>query len=122
MSNDFDSHDDSDDGPQYAHWLPDKAIENLTFEKQVHGHETSFQLGKRLLEENLPLVTMGMIHLAVNCSDERTRLTAQKYIIDYTMGVAKTGTGNELPEGKEPWTRVYDAVLVQREGKKRKQD
>lgn len=119
MSSEFDNEGESDrdldEGPQYAYWIPDDAIRNLTFERQMHSNETTYQLSKRLLEENLPLTIMGMVHLAINCKDERTRLTAQKYIIDYTMGVAKTGTGNELPEGKEPWTNVYSSVLVQRD-------
>lgn len=114
MSSRDDSHDrdDADASPVYAWWMPDQAIKNLTFEREMHPHESYTQLSKRLLEENLPTVVMGTIHLALNSPDEAIRLNAQKYITDQMLG--PSSKSNETYDGgKQPWEKVYDAVLAE---------
>lgn len=112
MSKDMDR--DPDQGPQYADWMPDEAVRNLTMERALHGHETHSQLAKRLLDENLPMAVMSIVHMALQSPDERIRLASSRLVLESTIGTQTKGQTSDLPDGKEPWTFVYDNVLVSR--------
>ncbi|MET0462872.1 MAG: hypothetical protein ABW007_06950 [Chitinophagaceae bacterium] len=80
-------------------------------EKALHGHETSLQLAKRLLEENAPMAIASIVHLATYESDPRIRLSASKYIADATLGAP--GKEPAMPEGGNAWDKVFDVTLVE---------
>jgi hypothetical protein len=106
---------DPDEAPQYAYWIPDEAVRNLTMERALHGHESHVQLAKRLLDENLPLAVMSIAHMAAQSTDERIRLAASRFIYEASVGMPSKGFGSDVPEGKEPWANVYDSVLIKKE-------
>ena len=67
-------------------WVPAEALKSLQTERIVHSDETELQLSRRLMRENLPLITAGMIHTALHSQSERLRLDAQKYVMDRVLG------------------------------------
>lgn len=95
----------------YPHWIPRKAIESLALEQGAHQDESYTQLARRLMEENLPTVVLGTIHLALYSPDEQIRLRAQQYITDHMLGPSHKAV-EQLEGGKQAWDRVFDAVLV----------
>lgn len=106
----FEYEGDPDEPPRLAHWIPDKAVENMTMEKALHSHETHAQLAKRLLEEALPLVTMAVTHLALHSRKEEIRLAAAKYVMEHSLGAP--GKSTDVPTGKHVWDTIHEAVLV----------
>jgi len=67
-------------------WVPDAAMNALLAEREIHPDETPEQTARRLLIENLGPVTLGLIHTALHGSTERTRLDAQKYVMERVLG------------------------------------
>lgn len=114
MSRRMDNEDDDLDRiPNYAHWVPDEALKNLSMERTLHGNETSAQLARRLLEENSPMAVARLVHMALQSPDEKISLMATKYIVDQTIGTPSspmlTGTGESAID------QVMGAVLVEAE-------
>ena len=88
---DFDAHTNSEEPDGLApegnrDWVPDEAMKALVAERDVHPDETPEQTARRLLIENLGPVTLGLIHTALHGSTERTRLDAQKYVMERVLG------------------------------------
>ena len=73
------------------HWDPKEALRSLTTEKMMD--EEPEDTARRLFKENLPLAATSIVHLAVHCGNEKTRLTAAQYIIDRGFG-RPTNTGD----------------------------
>lgn len=67
-------------------WIPDEALNALVQERAVHPEESPEQMARRLILENLGQVTLGVIHTALWGSNERTRLDAQKYLMERALG------------------------------------
>lgn len=113
MSRSMDNDDDLDRVPNYAHWVPEEALKNLSMERTLHGNETSAQLARRLLEENSPMAVARLVHMALRSPDEKISLMATKYIVDQTIGTPSspmlTGTGESAID------QVMGAVLVEAE-------
>lgn len=110
MSNEPDR-DRDDASPVYAWWVPEQAVKNISFEREMHPDESYSGLARRLLEENLPAAVMSIIHLAMNSPEEAIRLRAASYMTDQMLGSAKSSPG-ETTGSREPWEHVYDAVLA----------
>lgn len=96
-------------------WVPQNAIQALTMYEQyntgVSEPETPVEFSNRLVQEWLPAVTMGMIHIALHSVDERIRMSAQKYLMDRSMG---TPPAAELPSGSNSaFKELLDGVLVE---------
>ena len=96
----------------YKEWNPQQALENLTMEKALDGLDNPIKLSKRLFDENLPLSTMAICHLAVHSPNEGIRFNAAKYVVDRTMGPV-SGTVGANDDGTHVWQTVYDAVLME---------
>lgn len=117
MSNRDDEERDPDEGPRYAHWIPEEAVRNLTMERALHSHESYAATAKRLLEENLPLAVISVTHMALYDTKPEVRLAAAKYVIDQSMG--SPNRKEDVPaSGKHAWESIHDAVLVDVEPKK----
>lgn len=97
--------DPLDAGPQYAWWVPDQALRDLQMEKALHSDESNATLTKRLINENLPMAAMSVIHMALHSSDERIRLAAAKFLIDSEIQVS--GKDGKLSDGDFAWNKVY---------------
>lgn len=73
-------------------WVPDRAIQAINMEKQLHPTKTDAELANDVLKSNLPVVAVGIAHTAKYANDARLRLQAQTYIMDRVLG--KVGTSN----------------------------
>lgn len=125
----YDRDRDPDDAPRVAYWVPEEAVRNLAMERALHSNETHVQTAKRILEENLPLATYSLVHMALNDQKPEIRLAAAKYIHDQAMG--SPNRKEDIPvSGKHAWEKIHDAVLVdageivgkRRPGRPRKED
>lgn len=67
-------------------WLPDDAYESLSMERTVNPHESPEELATRLFRENVANATTQIINLAINATNERTRLTASIYVVERVLG------------------------------------
>lgn len=79
------SYDDRDERADRS-WIPDDALSSIVSEHQLHPEEDEEALARRLLRESLPQVTLGLIHTAIHGGTDRTRLDAQKYLMDRVLG------------------------------------
>jgi len=91
-------------------WVPDEAVEQLTVRRALQDVEDPIKLASDLIKEALPLVTMGMTHLAIHSTTENVRFQAAKYIMDKALG---EGKDLRLPDAKPAWDKVFDSVLVE---------
>lgn len=83
------AHDEGDEeNSQDRDWIPDDALSSIISERQVHPEEDEEALARRLLRESVPQVTLGLIHTALHGGTDRTRLDAQKYLMDRVLGRA----------------------------------
>ena len=89
-------------------WIPADALDKLKLERQVHDDETEQQLSRRLMRENLPVITAGLIHTAINDPSSRVRLDAQKYIMERVLGKV----GDDAYEGTVSPIDALTAALV----------
>ena len=89
-------------------WIPADALDKLKLERQVHDDETEQQLSRRLMRENLPVITAGLIHPAINDPSSRVRLDAQKYIMERVLGKV----GDDAFEGTVSPIDALTAALV----------
>lgn len=115
MSRRFDNggEDNLDAAPDYAHWVPEDALRNLSMERALHGNETSAQLTRRLLEENSPMAVARLVHMALRSPDEKISLMATKYIVDQTIGTPSNLLAT--PTGESAIDQVMGAVLIEAE-------
>src|SRR3954471_1660372 len=72
--------------PMDKAWVPDDALAALVSEAEIHPEESPEQTARRLLLENVGPVTLGIIHTALHGTNERTRLDAQKYVMERVLG------------------------------------
>lgn len=85
MSNDSFG-DDNDPTRDDRSYVTDDMLAALNTERSVHPEESEEELSRRLMRENLPAVTMGMVHTALHSTNERVRLDASKYITERVLG------------------------------------
>ena len=90
-------------------WVPDRAIEAVNMEAQMHPNETPEQLAQRILKENLAVIAMGITHTAKYSSDSRLRFQAQTYVMDRVMG--KIGSAVTLTS--TPTQSLIDDLMKQ---------
>lgn len=90
-------------------WVPDRAIEAINMEAQLHPDETSEQLAQRILKENLAVIAMGITHTAKYSSDSRLRFQAQTYVMDRVMGKI----GSAVPLSSTPTQSLIDDLMKQ---------
>lgn len=88
-ANDDNDHTDPNEIPDEV-WVPDRALEAISMERQLDPEITDTALANKILKENLPLVAVGLTHTAKYSSDQRLRFQAQTYIMDRVLG--KVGT------------------------------
>lgn len=91
-------------------WVPDEAIAALTVRRALQKDENPIQMAVELIKESLPLATMSMTHLAINCGIENVRFQAAKYIMDRALGDNK---GLTLPNAKPAWDQIFENVMVE---------
>jgi hypothetical protein len=89
-------------------WNANEALTNLHMEKALGDMGSPQELAKRLFEENLPLATMAICHLATRSESEAIRFNAAKYVVERTMGPAEKV---EKAEGRHAWDDIYDEVV-----------
>lgn len=82
---------------QAKEWVPEEALANFVDERSVHKDETNKETARRLINENIPLVTQSMVHLALHSKSERTRLDAGKYLMDRSLGKPGENLGEASP-------------------------
>lgn len=107
--------DDDDDRPRSSFdkdWVPDEALAALTSERSLSPDETEEQLTRRLFRENAANAALGIIHIAVHGTNERTRLDASKYVVERVLG--KVGDDAYDAE-KSPLEALMEGVLQQAE-------
>ena len=90
-------------------WVPDRAIEAVNMEAQMHPNETPEQLAQRILKENLAVIAMGITHTAKYSSDSRLRFQAQTYVMDRVMGKI----GSAVPLASTPTQTLIDDLMKQ---------
>jgi hypothetical protein len=82
-----------------ADWVSEDAMESLILERTINPSESAEDLSRRLIRENLPVVTQSMIHLAIHSASETTRLRAGQYLVDRMLGKP----GDDLKsQGEDP--------------------
>ncbi len=91
-------------------WVPDEAVEELTVRRALAKYEDPIKMSGEIIKENLPLATMSMVHLAINCPAEPVRFQAAKYVMDRALG---DGRDLRLPDNKPAWDKIYDSVLTE---------
>lgn len=94
--------------PDRREWVPDEAVKELTVRRALQKLESPMVLATDILREKLPLITLGMVHLAINSPVEVIRFQASKYVMDKTLGDSKE---MRLPDNKPAWEKIYDSVL-----------
>lgn len=99
--------EDSDDS-----WIPDEALNSLVAERTVHPDESEEQLTRRLFRENSSSAALGIIHIAVYGTNERTRLDASKYVVERVLG--KVGD-DAFDAEKSPLELMLEGVMRQAE-------
>jgi hypothetical protein len=91
-------------------WDPAAALSALEMETRVHGEgEKPIDQAKRLIDENLPLATASVIHLALHGQNENQRFQAARYLMDRGLGKV-TDQGTSV-EGGDPIERLLQDVL-----------
>ena len=70
------------DDPQ---WDPGNFLDSVTTEREALEYSPAKQ-AEKLIEENLPLAVMGVIHTALHDPSSKVRLEAQKLIMDRGLG------------------------------------
>lgn len=88
-------------------WDANAALANLSMEKALSELGSPQETAKRLFEENLPLATMAICHLATRADNDAIRFNAAKYVVERTMGPAEK---QDKIEGRHIWDDVYDEV------------
>ncbi len=91
-------------------WVPDDAVEELTVRRALSKVEDPIKMSADIIREKLPLTTMSMVHLAINCPTEAVRFQAAKYIMDRALG---DGKDLRLPDNKPAWEKIYDSILTE---------
>jgi len=89
-------------------WDANAALTNLTMEKALSDLGNPTDVARRLFEENLPLATMAICHLATRSDSEAIRFNAAKYVVERTMGPSEK---QDKPEGRHVWDDIYDEVV-----------
>lgn len=89
-------------------WDANNALANLTMERALAGLGTPQELARKLFEENLPLSTMAICHLATRSDSEAIRFSAAKYVVERTMGPAER---QDKVDGRHVWDDIYDDVI-----------
>lgn len=103
----------SDKAPVQGVWDPIQALKDLHMEKALDGVDSPTKVARRLFEENLPVATMAICHLATYSEVEMIRLRAAQYIVERTMGPAERVVTSD---GKHAWDEIYDRVVDEAEG------
>jgi predicted hydrolase (HD superfamily) len=67
-------------------WVPDDALNSLVTERTIHPEEDNEATARRLLRENVAASVLGIVHTAIHGTNERTRLDAQKYVVERVLG------------------------------------
>lgn len=107
--------DERDRAPRLASWLPDEAVRAMEVERTLHSNESYTDLSRRLMKENLPIITMSMINLAIY-GEPAERISAGKYLMDANdLG----RDSSKMESGKHAWEEVFEAVLVEADGIKK---
>lgn len=107
--------DPQDRGPRLADWLPEEAVRALQVEKALHSNESNTALARRLMDENLPTITMSMVHLALH-GEPNERLSAGKFLME-ACALGKDSKSTD--SGKHAWDEVFDSVLINADGFKK---
>jgi hypothetical protein len=89
-------------------WDANQALNNLHMEKALSEMGNPSEVARRLFEENLPLATMAICHLATRSESEAIRFNAAKYVVERTMGPAQQ---QEKVEGRHIWEDIYEDVI-----------
>ena len=89
--------------------VSDEDIEALTMERSISPNETDVQIAQRLFTENAPHAAKRIIELGRRANSERTRLDANKYIVDRVLG-RLTDKGFNFADKDDPFTQLYEAV------------
>lgn len=110
MSDYINGPEDSDDA--IDNWIPDEALKGLVTEREVHPEESEEMLTRRLFRENSANAALGIIHIAVHGTNERTRLDASKYVVERVLG--KVGD-DAFDAAKSPLESLMEGVLMQAE-------
>lgn len=67
-------------------WKPESVKGFILAERTLNPEETSEELARRLINENVTTAVLGIVHIATHGSNERVRLDAQKYITERALG------------------------------------
>lgn len=88
-------------------WVPDRAIEQINFERQMNSELSEIGLANKIMKDNLPLVAAGIVHTAKYSSDTRLRFQAQSYVMDRVMGKVPTTVISEA----SPVDSLIDSLM-----------
>lgn len=61
-------------------------LDAMKLEADLYPQETEEQTARRLFRTALPQAVVGLIEIATNSTNDRTRLTACQYIVERNMG------------------------------------
>lgn len=61
-------------------------LDAMKLDVSLYPNETEEQTARRLFREALPQAVLGLVDIATNSSNDRTRLTACQYIVERNMG------------------------------------
>lgn len=78
-------------------WDANDALDSFVTERTLNQDETVREYSRRVIRENMPLVTKSMVHLALHSKSERTRLDAGKYLMDRDLGKVGDNPGDINP-------------------------
>lgn len=78
-------------------WDANDALDSFVTERTLNQDETIREYSRRVIRENMPLVTKSMVHLALHSKSERTRLDAGKYLMDRDLGKVGDNPGDINP-------------------------
>lgn len=106
MSSDYNENDENQRPGK--EWIPDDALESMIMERSLHSGENNVKTSRRLIDENIPIVTQAMLHLAIHSASERIRFDASRYLMDRSLG--RASEESVAPEST-PVSEFLESVL-----------
>lgn len=95
-------------------WVPENVVQDMLLEAQMYPERSRTDMAVRVLEDNAPVAARSIVHLALYAENERIRLDAAKFVIEYAAGRATAKPTLMSEDVASPLLELRDAVVVDR--------
>lgn len=98
--------------PHVPDWMPEEELQLLAEAPKAEVKMSSLEaetLAMQIFRDNLPLAAQIICDIATHSDNERTQLTAAKYVVERTMG--KTPESRPPADEDNPLTRLFGNVI-----------